>query len=112
MDNVNKKYDQWCEKIAQELDAAELITHFREHVGEHYGRYDRADQASMDVWMAGVMNFMNIFKKKFPHITTEDMLFKLCAHYNSHGNAVDPPFELGDFLEEYKGAMKKFCEKG
>ena len=108
MNDINKKYDQWCEKIAQELDASDLIDHFRKHVNEHYERYDRQDQISLDVWLVGVMNFMHIFKKKFPHITTEDMLFKLCTYHKNNDNAVDPPFDTSDFIKEYKGVIKKF----
>ena len=41
MDNINTKYNKWCERIAKVRDIPDLIAHFREHVSEHFDRHNR-----------------------------------------------------------------------
>ena len=84
MDNLNPNYDEWCKRIAESRDLDDLIRHFREHVSEHYDRYNREGKLSLDIWLVGVLNFMHILEKKCPYITREDMLFKLCTYHKNH----------------------------
>ena len=108
MNNADKKYEDWCEKIAEFRDIKDLVPHFREHVNEHYDRYNREGKVSLDVWLMGVFNFMHILEKKCPHITKEDMLFKLCTYHKKHKEGPDAPFDVDKFIEEYDGSVKKF----
>ena len=101
-------YEAWCQRIADQRSAEELIAHFREHVWEHFLRHSHEGQLSMDVWMVGVLNFMHILQKKVPHITVADMLFKLCRHHVHTPGGPEPPFDLDDFLARYDGPIKKF----
>jgi len=107
MDNINAKYDKWCERIAKARDVPDLIAHFREHVSEHFERHNREGEISLKVWLVGVLNFMHILEKKFPDITKEDMLFKLCRYHKNKGGAKSP-FDINRFLKEYKGDIKQF----
>ena len=108
MDNVDKKYDEWCRKIAEARDIDDLITHFREHVNEHYDRHNREGQTSLDIWLVGVLNFMYILEKKRPDITKEDMLFKLCTYHKNHEGGAEAPFDIDKFIAEYNGYIKNF----
>ncbi|MFA5098734.1 MAG: hypothetical protein WC461_00745 [Candidatus Paceibacterota bacterium] len=99
-------YDAWCQKIADSKSADELIAHFREHVNNHFDRHNRGGALSQKVWMIGVLNFMHIFKKKFPGIAVEDMLFKLCTFHKHHGGIV-PDFNIDLFMEDYDGDIKE-----
>lgn len=101
-------YDEWCRRIAESRDLSDLIVHFREHVGNHYDRYNRGDEGSLDTWLVGAFNFMHILEKKFPHIRTCDLLFKLCTHYKDHKLGPDPPFDVDEFIKRYNGKIKKF----
>ena len=108
MHNADEKYSEWCKRIAESRNAGELIAHFREHASDHFDRYNRADEASLKTWMVGVFNFANILEKKFPNVTTEDKLFKLCAYYKNHKTGPPAPFDVDDFIEGYNGNIKKF----
>ena len=108
MRGANKKYNEWCKKIADSRNAGELIAHFREHVSDHFDRYNRRDEASLKTWIVGVLNFMNIPEKKFTNITTEDKPFKLSAYYKNHKTGPPAPFDVDDFIGRYSGDIKKF----
>jgi len=108
--DTSEKYDEWCERIAKSSDLDHLITHFREHACEHYYRHNTGDKTNLDVWIIGVLNFMHIFEKKFPHITKEDMLFKLCTYYKNHSSGPAAPFDVDKFISEYTGEIKKHYE--
>ena len=101
-------YDEWCERIAESKSVDELVSHFRKHVCEHFERHNRGGKISLDIWLIGVLNFMHILEKKFPYITTEDMLFKLCTYHKNHEGGSEPPFDISEFLERYNGDIKKF----
>ncbi len=58
MRGAHEKYDRWCKKIAAARSANELITHFREHVCNHFDRHNRAGKISRKIWLIGVLNFM------------------------------------------------------
>ncbi len=100
-------YDEWCKRIADARDTHELINHFREHVWQHFDRHNRKGKISLDVWMVSVFNFMHIFKKKFPYITTGDMLFKLCSYHKNNEGGAEPPFNIDEFIKWYDGDIKK-----
>jgi hypothetical protein len=104
----DEHYQEWCLRIAESREFEDLISHFREHVGEHYERHNREGQLSLDVWIIGVLNFMHIFEKKFPHLTTDDLLYKLCRYHVNHRGGPDAPFNVEDFLKEYNGPLKDF----
>jgi hypothetical protein len=106
MKDVHKNYDEWCKRIAESREAEHLVAHLREHVGEHYNRHASGKQADLMKWLAGVLNFMRILEKKFPDITDEDKLFKLCRYYKSHDDGPEAPFDVEVFLQEYQGKMK------
>lgn len=108
MDNTDTKYNKWCKSIAESRDRDELIAHFREHVYDHFNRHNRKGELSLKVWLVGVLNFMHILEKKFPNITTEDMLFKLCRYYKNHRKGADPSFDVDEFMKEYNGDIKKY----
>lgn len=108
MDDLDTKYDEWCRRIAESRDLGDLITHFREHVSEHYNRHNREGKTSLDIWLMGVLNFMYILEKKCPHITKEDVLFKLCTYHKKHEGGPNAPFDVDKFIEEYDGEIKKF----
>jgi len=108
MDDVRSKYDEWCRRIAESRDIGELIAHFREHVNEHYDRHNREGQVSLDIWLIGVFNFMEILGRKCSHLTTEDRLFKLCTYHKNHKGGADPPFDVNAFLKDYDGEIKSF----
>ena len=105
--SVEEAYEEWIKRIAGSRDISEFIRHFREHAGAHYDRHNREGEASLAVWMIGVLNFARIFEKKFPNITPEDLLFKLCTFHKHHGG-VEPPFDVDRFMEEYDGPVKIF----
>lgn len=108
MDEINTKYDEWCRRIAESKDIGEIISHFREHVSEHYDRHNRKGKLSLDTWLAGVLNFMYILEKKVPYITTEDRLFKLCTYHKNHKDeGPEAPFDVEKFIEKYNGEIKK-----
>lgn len=102
------KYKEWCKRIAESKDVYELIDHFRKHVSEHYERHNRGGKINLDIWLIGVLNFMHILENKIPHITSEDMLFKLCTYHKNHKGGSEPPFDIDKFLKKYNGAIKKF----
>lgn len=106
MSDQSVNYYEWCKRIAESKSIDELVDHFRKHVSEHFERYDRKEKISLDIWVIGVLNFMHILEKKFPHITSEDLLFKLCAYYKIHKEGCEPPFDMEKFLENYNGAIK------
>jgi hypothetical protein len=51
---------------------------------------------------------MHILEKKYPYITGEDMLFKLCTYHKNHPGGPDAPFDAEGFIEQYNGEIKKF----
>jgi hypothetical protein len=108
MDEIARKYDEWCRRIAESRDVYDLIGHFRTHVSEHYDRHNREGETSLYIWLVGVLNFMHILEKKIPYLTTEDMLFKLCTYHKNHGNGPEAPFDIDEFMKEYDGDIKKF----
>ena len=108
MEDVDLNYEVWCRRIAEARDLDDLISHFREHVCEHFERHNRGDPVSLDVWLIGVLNFMHILEKKCQHITKKDMLFKLCTYYKNHKDGPEPPFDVDEFIEKYDGPVKKF----
>ncbi len=110
MDDINTTYVAWCKSIAESRDIGGLIAHLREHVGDHYDRHQRAGKVSLDVWLAGVLNFMNILREKDHGLTVEDLLFKLCTYFKNHRDGPAPPvgFDVDTFLAEYQGPFKKF----
>ncbi len=108
MDDIDKKFDEWCKKIAESKSIRDIIAHFREHVGEHYDEHNREGKISLDAWLTGVFNFMHILEKKCSYIKKEDMLFKLCEHHKKHKGGADAPFDVDKFIEEYDGEIKKF----
>ncbi len=110
MNDPRVDYDEWRKRIAESKDAYALIDHFRKHVSEHFERYNRKEKISLDIWVIGVLNFMHILEKKFPHITSEDMLFKLCAYYKIHDEGCEPPFDIEEFLKSYNGTIKTFIK--
>ena len=107
-DEIAKYYEEWCAKIAASRTEEEFIAHFREHVTEHYERHNRKGKIGLEIWLIGVLNFMHIFEKKFPHITTADLLFKLCTFHKNHPGGSEPPFDLDQFIENYGGRIKQF----
>lgn len=105
--NIHQEYKKWCKEIAKNRDAKEIILHFREHVWEHYDRYDRDEKISLKIWLVGVFNFFEILKEKYPDITTKDCLFKLCSYYKNHNDGPTPGFDIDKFLETYNGDINK-----
>lgn len=105
---INSTYDDWVEKIACTRSLKSLIKHFREHVGDHYDRFNRSNYLNLSVWLVDILNFMNILEKKNLKITKEDMLFKLALHYRKHKNGSKPNFDVEEFIKNYKGKFKKF----
>lgn len=108
MDNIDELYKEWCKRIAESRGPKELIAHLREHVYEHFDRHNREGKISLDIWLVGVLNFMHILEQKFPYITKEDMLFKLCTYKKNHEAGPDAPFDIDEFLQSYNGEIKKF----
>ena len=107
--DIKAALDEWCQQIAKYHSPEALIAHFREHAQEHFTRHSREEQLSMDVWIVGVLNFANIFQKMFPHITTADMLFKLCRYHINHADVGPAPsFDMNKFMQEYSGPIKQF----
>ena len=106
MANAEEKFNAWCASIAQDGDFDEFLTHFKEHVCEHSKRENnRQDPISMKNWVTGVLNFAHIFEKRFPEITTEDKLFKLCKYNKKHTEDPDPNFDVDAYMREYSGDM-------
>jgi len=108
MQDVNENYDEWSKRIAESREIEDLISHFREHVSDHYDRHNREGKTSLDIWIVGVLNFMRILEQKCPYITTKDRLFKLCTYHKNHENGPDAPFDIDKFMKEYKEEIKKF----
>lgn len=106
-EEIDDNYELWCKKIAKSRDLSELISHFREHVGEHYDRYDRNNRISFNHWLAGVFNFLYILEKKCPDVMKKDMLFKLCTYYKNHGDGPNAPFDVDEFMEKYDGEIRE-----
>lgn len=106
---MKKEYNEWIKRIAKDRPVDELISHFREHVWNHYERHKRdEDSLSMKIWIIGCLNFLNILKEKFSDITTEDLLFKLATYYKSKKKGPEPPFDVDEFLRNYRGEIKKY----
>ena len=105
--DTSKTYEEYCKRIADYESVDSLLNHFREHVGEHYLNYNDKGRTHLKIWTIGVLNFMHIFKYKFPEISTEDMLFKLCAYHEKHGAQPIPPLDATSFIDKYSGPVKK-----
>lgn len=108
MGNADTNYKEWCKKIAESRDIDGLIAHFREHVYDHFNRHNREGKISLMIWLVGVLNFMHILEEKFPEITIEDKLFKLCTYHKNHEGGTDAPFDVNEFMKDYNGYIKKF----
>ena len=106
--DVDKEYKNWVKKIAYRVSLEDLIKHLREHVGEHYDRYDRTKSLNLDIWLVDVLNFMYILQAKKLKITKTDLLFKLALHYRNHNDGPKPDFDVIRFLKDYQGRYKKF----
>lgn len=109
--SLNAEYIKWCRKIAEKNDEAEIISHFRNHVYMHFNRYKREGELGLRIWMIGVFNFMHIFREKYPKITTEDMMFKLCSYYKDYKKGPEPSFNIDKFMKKYKGDIKRYYYK-
>lgn len=108
MKNIDIEYNNWCERIAKERDISELTSHLREHVCEHYKRYNnRESEDSFKYWIIGILNFMHILEKKFPNITKEDKLYKLCTYFRDHQEGPMAPFDIYEFINKYKDNISK-----
>ena len=104
--NVDKKYQDWCEKIANSADYREIIFHLREHICEHFKRdNNRESDISLKKWVVGTLNFMEILEKQFPDITDEDKLYKLCKYYRDKEKGPKASFDSNKFMDEYRGDM-------
>jgi len=111
MNNL-KKYDEYCKKIAECGSIDSTIEHFRRHVGEHYYNYNDKGDLHLKIWTIGVLNFAHIFEHKFPKISTDDMLFKLCAYHKANNAKPVPPLDADEFIKNYAGPIKKiYLEK-
>jgi len=106
--DVDKKYVKWCREIVKTNDEAELISHFREHAYKHFNRHKDEGELGLRIWLIGVFNFMYILREKYPKITTDDMLFKLCSYYKDHKRGPNPSFGIDKFMEGHKGDIKKY----
>jgi hypothetical protein len=102
------EYEKWCKDIAESQTTSDLIAHFREHVWSHYDRHDRLGETSIKIWVIGVLNFMHLLAEKFPDITTEDLLFKLCTYHKNHPGRTEPDFDMNRFLTDFDGEIKEF----
>jgi hypothetical protein len=109
--NIKFNYEKWCKDIAEQTDLADIVAHFREHVSDHFDRYDRTEEGSFETWLVGVINFSHILQKKFPNITDKDLLFKLCMYYQWSGKGPKPSFDDKKFVEKYQGIIKKIQSK-
>lgn len=98
-------YKTWCERIAEARDTQDLLKHFREHVLKHYERYDDSKEANLKGWIVGIFNFLYILEAKYPYITIDDMLFKLCRHHKNCKDGPDAPFDVDLFIDEYRGDL-------
>ena len=58
--------------------------------------------------MLAVITFLDIFKKKFPHLTTADKLYKTWRHHVHFPGGAEPPDGIEDFLAQYHGPIKDF----
>lgn len=105
---MDREYDNWIKIIARKRNLKALIKHFREHVGEHFDRFDRSIPLNLDTWLLDVINFANIFKEKNLNITKQDLLFKLALHHRKHNDGLKPNFDTIDFIKNYQGRFKKF----
>ncbi|MCX6739829.1 MAG: hypothetical protein NTZ49_01205 [Candidatus Parcubacteria bacterium] len=114
MDSTKKRYQEWCARIAEDTEMAQLISHFREHVGAHYSRENnRGTEKSFKNWIAGVFNFLAILERKYPQVTTEDKLYKLCKYYRKHKDfykdnkeGPEAAFDVDKYMKEYRGDME------
>ena len=102
-------FDNWCKAIADNTELDRLIKHFREHVCEHFDRHDRSGFGSLKIWLIGVLNFAAIFHQKFPDISQDDLLFKLCTYHINHpGDGPEPPFDIEAFMAGYNGFVTAY----
>ena len=101
----NRKYMIWCERIAESRDTQHLLSHFRQHVHEHYERYDSSKEDNLKGWLVGVFNFLHILEVKFPYITIDDLLFKLCKYNQKHKDGPNAPLDVDLFIDEYNGDL-------
>jgi len=109
--STEKKYVDWCKRIAKTKSEAELIAHFRDHVYAHYNRHKDEGRLGLRIWSVGVFNFMNIFKEKYKKIDTDDLLFKLCSFYKDYKKGPKPSFDIDKFMKDYKSDMKDYYYK-
>ena len=49
--------------------------------------------------------FVACLKEKYPDITTEDCLFKLCTYYKNHQDGPEPAFDIDEFLNGLRCVM-------
>ena len=109
--DVDKNYFEWCQKIAETSDEFEIISHFREHVYEHFNRHKHEGELGLKIWLVGVFNFLYILKQKYKKIATDDMLFKLCSYYKDYERGPNPSFDIDKFMKIYKGDIKDYYYK-
>ena len=105
---IDVKYIKWCRKIAKTNNEVELISHFREHTHKHFNRHKHEGELGLRIWLIGVFNFMYILREKYPKITTDDMLFKLCSYYKDYKRGSKPSFNVDKFMRKYKGDIKDY----
>lgn len=108
---TDKEYIGWCREIAKTNSEAEFISHFREHTYYHFNRHKYEGKLGLKIWLIGIFNFIHIFEEKYPKITTDDMLFKLCSYYKDHKKGPKPSFDIDKFMKEYKGDTKDYYYK-
>ena len=109
--NLDKEYIKWCKGIARANTEDELISHFRAHTDDHFNRHKNEGELGLRIWLIGVFNFMHILEEKYPKITKEDMMFKLCSYYKDYEKGAEPNFDIDKFMKEYNGDIKEYYYK-
>lgn len=109
MNSSDKKYKEWCKRIAELEEMDKLISHFQEHVCAHYSRHNHEGELGLRIWFASVFNFMHIFEEKFKGLTIDDLMFKLCAYHMDHNRCrPKPPLDVDEFMKMYESDIKNY----
>ena len=109
--DVDKCYSDWIKLIAESNDSDELVTHFREHVGDHFHHHDNEGEFGFKIWLTGVVNFLRVFEQKFTEIEKAELLFQLCVFYKEKGKGPKPSFDIDVFMENFDSKIKDYYLK-
>lgn len=108
---TDKLYSDWIDLIAKTNSKEELLEHFRDHVYNHIHHHNGEGEFGLKIWITGIYNFVDIFKKKFGEPDTEDQLLQMAVYYLEKHKGPEPPFDLDKFMNSCNTKTKDYYLK-